>query len=177
MLKLSASLMNQRVVSLRTGDPIAIATHPVINPHNLKILGWWCKTRSNPHPLVLLSEDVRQGATKGLTIDDEDDLNPPEDLVRHQEVLEARFELMNKPVKTKRSRLGKVEDYSYNEGMYVQKLYVARPITKVFASDHILIIDRTQILEVTDRYILVRDTEVKAEATEMAPAAEALPAA
>jgi hypothetical protein len=39
---------------------------------------------------------------------------------------------------------------------------------KVFTSDDTLIIDREQILEVTDKYILVRDTEIKATAEELA---------
>jgi putative hemolysin len=58
--------------------------------------------------------------------------------------------------------------------MFVQKLYVARPLHKVFTAEDTLIIDRTQILEVTDHYILVRDTEVKAGSEEFAPAGAAL---
>jgi hypothetical protein len=67
--------------------------------------------------------------------------------------------------------LGKVSDYSYNDGFFVQKLYVARPLHKVFASEDTLVIDREQILEVTDKYILVRDTELKAGAEEFVGAA------
>lgn len=156
-------------MSLRTGGQIAVADQPVINPHNLKILGWWCKAPGGRN-LVLLTEDVREILPNGLAVNDEDALSAPEDLVRHSDVLGTHFELMEKPVKTKRHKLGKVSDFSYNEGMFIQKLYVARPLRKVFTSDDTLIIDRTQIIEVTDHYILVRDTEVKAGAEEMAAA-------
>jgi hypothetical protein len=173
MLMLSKSLVNQPVISLRSGGQIAVATGPVINPHNLKIMGWWCKASAG-RQLVLLAEDVRDIMPSGLAVNDEDDLSAPEDLVRHSDILNARFELIEKTVKTKRHKLGKVSDYSYNDGMFVQKLYVARPLHKVFTAEDTLIIDRTQILEVTDHYILVRDTEVKAGSEEFAPAGAAL---
>jgi hypothetical protein len=50
-------------------------------------------------------------------------------------------------------------------------LYVARSLIKVFSAEDTAIIDRTQILEITDTYILVRDTEVKAGEEELAGAA------
>ena len=162
-------MVNRPVMSLRTGGQIALAISPIINPHNLKILGWWCKGAGEKRQ-VLLSEDVREIMPSGLAVNDEDTLSSPDDLVRHKEVLDIRFELMEKLVKTKRQKLGRVSDFSYNDGMFVQKLYVARPLHKVFTSEDTLIIDRTQILEVTDRYILVRDSEVKATAEELAAA-------
>ncbi len=175
MLKLSGSLYNQPVMSLRTGTPISTAIEPIINPHNLKIVGWWCKAKSNSQ-LVLLAEDVRDITPGGLAVNDEDSLSNPADLVRHRDILNIQFRLMDKPVKTKRHKLGKVGDYSYNDGMFVQKLYVSAPLVKVFSADDTLIVDRTQILEVTDDYILVRDTDVKATEEELAPASAPLPA-
>src|SRR5665213_1382953 len=167
MLMLSKSLLNRPVISLRSGTQTAVALNPIINPHNLKIMGWWCKTSAG-QMRVLLADDVRELVPDGLAINDEDDLCAPEDLVRHREILDIGFQLMDKPVRTKRGKLGKVSDYSYNDGMYVQKLYVARPLRKVFTTEDTLLIDRTQILEVTDHYILVRDTEVHATADELA---------
>jgi hypothetical protein len=170
MLMLSKSLENQPVMSLRSGSQIALAVEPVINPHNLKILGWWCKT-SGGQRQVFLAEDVREILTSGLAVNDEDAMSPPEDLVRHSEILNIKFSLIDKIVRTKRNKLGKVNDFSYNDGMFVQKLYVARPLHKVFAADDVLIIDRTQIIEVTDNYIMVRDTEVTQTSEEYAGAA------
>jgi hypothetical protein len=167
MLKLSSSLINRPVLSLRTGSQIAVAEKPVINPHNLKILGWWCIPAGGGKQ-VLLADEIREDMPNGLAVNDEDALSEPADLVRQKEILDIDFELIDKQVRTKRQRVGKVSDYSYNDGMFVQKLYVARPLHKVFTSDDTLIIDREQIIEVTDKYILVRDTEVRATAEEMA---------
>ncbi len=169
---LSSTLRNRPVMSLRTGTQIAVAAEPVINPHNLKILGWWCALPGGQRA-VLLSEDVRESMPNGLAVNNEDALSDPSDLVRHKEILEINFELMDKPVRTKRQKLGRVSDFSYNDGLFVQKLYIARPLRKVFTADDTLIIDREQILEVTDKYILVRDTEIKATAEELAGGAVA----
>jgi hypothetical protein len=174
MLKLSKSLRQQPVMSLRSGAPIATALAPVINPHNLKIIGWWCKTRGATKPQILLADEVREIMATGLAVNDEDALSQSDDLVRHREILDIRFELIDKPVKTKRQKLGKVSDYSYDDkGLFVQKLYVARPLHKVFTTEDTLIIDRTQIVEVTDHYILVKDTDLKLGQEEMSPAAAA----
>lgn len=171
MLRMSNSLTNQPVVSLRSGGPVATAIEPIINPHNLKILGWWCKGPSSSKHSVLLTEDVREIIAQGLAINDETALSTPDELVRHRDILDIHFQLIDKQVKTKRQKLGKVSDYAYDDGgLFVQKLYVTRSLVKVFSSEDTLIIDRTQILEVTDHHILVRDLEVKATAKETVPA-------
>lgn len=174
---MSKSLYNQKVMSLRLGSPIAIAVEPIINPHNLKILGWWCKTPGGTKQQVLLAEDVREILPQGLAVNDADALSHSNDLVRHNEILTIHFQLLNKAVKTKRQKMGKVADFAYdNEAMLIQKLYVTRPLTKLFASEDTLIIDRNQIIEVSDHYILVRDGDVKVTEEELAPAIEAVPA-
>ncbi len=170
MLRLHSSLINQPVISLRTGNAIAVAQEPVINPHNLKILGWWCQAPGINQELILLADDVRDTSPAGLVVNNEDELNAPEDLVRHKEILDVHFKLLDKTVKTKRQKLGKVSDYSYNDGLFVQKLYVARPLVKFFSTEDTLIIDRRQIVEITDSYILVKDTEVRADEKELAGA-------
>jgi len=169
MLRLSASLRNQPELSLRSGDQITTAIEPIINPHNLKIVGWWCKAPAGKE-LVLLADNVREIMPNGLAVNDDADLSDRKDLVRHDDILKIRFQLLDKLVKTKRQKLGKVSDFSYNDGLFVQKLYVARSLAKVFSKDETLLIDRTQILEVTDNYILVRDSDVKATEEELAGA-------
>lgn len=168
MLKLSASIMNLPILSLRSGGQIGLATAPFINPHNLKILGWWCESKLTKEHLILLIEDVREITPQGIVVDDNDSLVEQGDLTRHKEIIEAQFQPIDKVVKTKHRKLGKVSDYSYNDGMFIQKLYVNRPLTSLFSNDATLIIDRTQIVEITDHYILVKDTEVEEGAAEMA---------
>lgn len=175
---MSKSLYNRPVMSLRIGRPVAVAVEPIINPHNLKILGWWCKTPGASKQHVLLAEDVREIMPQGLAINDDDALTHSDDLVRHNEILSIHFQLLDKTVKTKHHKLGKITDYVYDsEAMLVQKLHVAKPLTKLFASEDTLIIDRNQIIEVSDHYILVRDADVKVTEEELSISAEAAPAA
>lgn len=156
---LSNTLRNRPVLSLRAGGQIAVANDPVIDPNSLKILGWWCTTQHLPGEGVLLSEDVRESLPQGLAVDDESAISTPKDLVRHQEILNIKFQLLEKVVKTKRHKLGKVSDFTYDESMFVQKLYVAKPLVKLFSNEDTLLVDRRQILEVTDTYILVDDAD------------------
>lgn len=176
MLRMSTTLLNRPVVSLRSGGQIGIAMHPIINPHNLKIEGWWCNQKGSGGHSVLLASDVREIMPNGLAVNDDDALSHPDDLARHKELLAINFELLDKLVKTKSQKLGKINDYSYEDkGLFIQKLYVSRPLVKVFTTVDTLIIDRTQIIEVTDKYILVRDTEIRATDEEAVPAAAAVP--
>lgn len=170
---MSKSLYGRPVMSIRSEGKIAVATEPIINPHNLKILGWWCKSPASAKQLILLTENIREMMPDGLAVNDETALSTADELVRHREILDIRFQLPDKLVKTKRQKLGKVNDFTYDESMFVQKLYVSRSLTKIFASEDTLIIDRSQILEVTDDYILVDDAEVRATEEEMNPAAAA----
>ena len=176
MLKLSKTLFNQPVISLRSGGQIAVATEPIINPHNLKILGWWCRERGHTKSMVLLSEDVRKLAASGLAVDSEEALSAPEDLVRHKEIMDIHFILLDILVRTDKRKLGKVSDFSYNDGLFVQKLYVAKPLAHVFTMVDTLLIDRSQIVEVTNQYILVNEADIKVTESELANAPDIAPA-
>lgn len=160
MLLLSKELYGRDILSLRTGSAVALAEKPIIDPSNLKIIGWWCKSFSARDSKILLSEDVRELLPGGLAVNDEIELSEPDELVRHRDVIDLKFTLEGKQVKTKNRKLGKVSDYSFNEGYFVQKLYVEQPLVKALSNDT-LIIDRRQIIEITDRYIMVKDTEIK----------------
>ncbi len=169
-------MLNRPVMSLRSGARIGTASEPIINPHNLKIEGWWCTVKGGNGHSVLLANEVREIMANGLAVNDDDALSHPDDLVRHKDVLNIHFELIDKLVKTKRQKLGKINDYSYEDsGLFIQKLYVSRPLHKVFTTVDTLIIDRTQIVEVTDRYILVRDVDVTETEDESIPATAAVP--
>ena len=155
---LSKELHSQPVLSLRSGGPVAVTDRPIIDPNNLKIIGWWCNEPRSQSKKVLLVEDVREFLPTGLAINDHTELVEAADLVRHQKVLALDFSLIGKTVRTKSRKLGKVSDYSFNDGYFVQKLYVEQPMVKVLSADT-LIVDRTQIIEITDHHIVVKDAE------------------
>ncbi|MDQ3065052.1 MAG: hypothetical protein M3Q36_02165 [bacterium] len=165
MMRLSQQVSNVPIMSLRTGGRVATAIEPIINPNNLKIEGWFCEDAFNKQQVVLLAGDVRDFVPQGIAVNDHEALSDPEDLIRLKEVLELEFELIGKPVVTnQRRRMGKVADYALDpEAMMIQKLYVTRPLYKSL-TDGQLTIDRSQIIEITDKRIVVRDVDVKIEA-------------
>ncbi len=160
MLKLSDTIMNQPVLSLRTGGPIAVAYEPIINPNNLKIEGFYCQEagRNNKNPLALLTQDIREWIPQGFAVNDHEDLSEPDDLLRLQPIMKLQFELLGKAVYTQnKKRLGKVADFALDvESFTVEKLYVGQNIVKNFSGTS-LVVDKNQIVEITDKRIIIRD--------------------
>lgn len=158
MLQLSANLANQAVLSLRTGGQVATALEPIINPDNLKIEGFFCDDKFEKKQLVLLTQDIRDHVAKGFVVNDHEVLMEPVDLIRLKKVMELRFSLIGKAVVTvTKQRLGKINDYAVDDAaLYVQKLYVTQGLVKNLTGGT-LSIDRGQIVEITDRKIVVQD--------------------
>lgn len=159
MLKLSSALINQPVLSLRTGRPVGLAIGPIIDPNNLSIAGLYCQDPHKPkHPLVLLAQDVREWIPQGFAVNDYDVLTEPDELVRLKKVMDMEFTLIGKPVYTQsKRRIGKVNDYSVDASSFqVQKLYVGQSIFKNLTGAALLV-DRNQIIEITSKRIIIRD--------------------
>ncbi|MEO8785117.1 MAG: hypothetical protein ABI221_02265 [Candidatus Saccharimonadales bacterium] len=145
-------------MSLRTGAQVATATAPIINPNNLKIEGWYCLDKFTKDPLILLSQDVRDVVNQGIVINDHEVLASPEELIRLLPILELQFELLGKPVfTTNKRRLGKLNDYAVDmPSLYVKKLYVSQSIMKSFSGGS-LSVDRDQVIEITQRKVIIAD--------------------
>lgn len=145
-------------MSLRTGQPVATATTPIINPNNLKIEGFYCTDRFDKQELILLWQDIRDVIPQGFVIDDHDVLIDGSDLVRLKDIMALNFSLIGKPVITlSKDRVGKVSDYATDiETMYIQKLYVSQNVLKSFTGGS-LGVDRNQINEITDKKIIIND--------------------
>lgn len=170
MLQLGKNLVNRPVMSLRTGGEVAIALEPIINPDNLKIEGWFCQDRFSKDHLVLLTQDVREIYKNGIIVNDHDVLVEPKELIRLQKVLELQYELINKPVQTaNKKKIGKVSDYAVElPSLYIQKLYVAQSLIKSFNGGG-LSVDRNQIVEVTNKRVVVQDPLQPIKATQAMP--------
>ena len=158
MLQLSNFLYNRPVLSLRTGGQVATAIAPLLNPKDLKVEGFYCTDSMSNKQLILVSQDVREVSQRGFIVNDYDVLAEPDDLVRLHDVLELGFDLLKKPVETVGiDKVGKVNDFATDiSTMYVQKLYVSQPIWKNLTGGS-LSVDRTQIVEVTTKRIIIND--------------------
>jgi len=158
MLQLSETLLDRPVLSLRAGGQVAQIEAAIINPRNLKLEGFYVTDSVDKQPLILLYQDIRELLPQGYIINDHDVLADPDDLVRMKDVLDMRFELMKMPVvTTSKDSVGKVTDYAVEiSTMYIQKLYVSQSIWKNLAGGS-LSIDRSQIVEVSNKQIVISE--------------------
>jgi len=159
MLQLSGSFLNRPVLGLQTGGQVATTISPIINPNNLKVEGFYCQDAFDRKiTSVLLSQDIRDVIVQGFVVNDHNSLSEPGELVRLRDIMNIRFELLGKQVvTTAKQKLGKVVDYATDlDSMYIQKLYVAPPMYKNLTGGN-LGVDRTQIVEIGDKKIIVQD--------------------
>jgi sporulation protein YlmC with PRC-barrel domain len=165
MLQLSGMLLNRPILSLRIGRPVATTIGPVINPNNLKIEGFYCQENKSRKFRILLSQDIRDIMPQGIVVNDQDALSDPDELVRLQDVLSLGFDPIGKQVTTTtKEKVGKVNDYAVEiDGLYIQKLYVSQSLFKSLGGGT-LGIDRTQIVEITNKTIIVHDLHGKVPA-------------
>ena len=161
MLTFGQNLIGKNILSLRIGRPIGVAGEPIINPNNLKIEGWHAQELDSKKMLILLSQDVRDILPQGFVVNDHEALTNPHELVRLSETLKHNFSVIDKAiVTTGRKRLGKVTDYTFEkDGFFIQKLYVSQSLLKSFTGGA-LMIDRSQIVEITHKKIVVKEATV-----------------
>jgi sporulation protein YlmC with PRC-barrel domain len=111
----------------------------------------------NEHPYCFhkASEDI---LPQGIVINDYEDLSDPDELVRLKEILELHFELLGKSVvTTNKEKVGKVSDFAADsQTLFVQKLYVNQSILKSLNTGQ-LSIDRNQIIEITNKKIIIKE--------------------
>lgn len=158
MIVLNKSLEDTPVMSLQTGGQLGITGAPIIDPRKLQVLAFYVSGQRIHETSILHTSDVREIGPLGMIVNAADDIMPlDQDLVRLQEVVSLQFSLLEKTVidDTKR-KLGKVREFSVeSDSFFIQKLYVSQSIMKNISNAN-LIIDRGQIIEITDKIIVVR---------------------
>lgn len=150
-------------MSLQTGAEIGRASQLIIDPRQLKIVAFYCKgPRLDVNPAILNVSDIREIGSIGLIVDSADVLMSPDDLVRLKEVLDFNFQLEGKTVVNESGhKLGQVTNYTLDGTMlYVMKIHVRPGGWRAWKVTE-LIIDRNQIIEVTDDEVVVSDARDK----------------
>jgi|JI10StandDraft_1071094.scaffolds.fasta_scaffold12175_7 sporulation protein YlmC with PRC-barrel domain len=170
MLKLASNLYDLPIVSLRTGARIGTAQKPILNPNNLKIEGWYALSIYEKGVKVLPSAEVREITRLGIAVNDHEAITDPSELIRMKNVLDINFELLGKSVVTQsRKHLGKVEDYASDlESFFVHRLYVKPRAISILTKDQ-LTVDRQQIVEITNKKIVIKDIEATEKVLFTAP--------
>jgi len=145
-------------MSLRTSAPVATTTSFILNPNNLKVEGFYCEDRFEKGKPILLTQDIRDILQQGLVINDYEVLAKADELVRLKDVLDLNFQLIGKQVvTTSKHKIGKVIDFAVETNtFYVQKIYVSQSLIKSLNAGQ-LSVDRTQIVEITNKKIVIQE--------------------
>ena len=165
MLIKDTDLINYPVLSLHMSGMIAKTTEAIIDPSDLKIVGFYLtgpEVGDGEHGDILQIRDVREFSNLGMVIDSSDEFVNADDVIKLKEVIDINFQLIGKKVETKKkTKLGKVIGYTVNPADFmIQQIVVQRPFMKSFL-DPELLIGRSEIVNVDDEKVVVRDEEKK----------------
>ena len=160
----STKLLNYPVLSIHVGGMIAKTTSLIIDPNDLKIVGFQLTGPEvgGDNGTILQVKDIREFSNIGMVVDSIDEFVSPGDVIKLDEILNLNFELIGKKVESKKgSKIGKVSGFSVNtEDFMIQQFVVQRPVMKSFL-DPELLIGRSEIEKVTDEKVIVKDEEEK----------------
>lgn len=162
MLISYSRLIGAPILSIQAGGPIATIKNAIVDPDNLKILGFNLEGPLLNHTdaTILDVRSIREYSQLGMVIDNIEELVAPDDVIKIQKVLELNFDLINLKVKTKKgTKLGHLIDYTVtSEDFVVQQIIVKRPLVKALV-DPELTISRKEIVEITDYEVIIKDEE------------------
>jgi uncharacterized protein YrrD len=147
-------------MSLQTGTQLAVLALPLIDPDNLKIVAYEVEgAMLTERPSFLRIDDIREFSSPGMIIDSSDEFVGKSDVIRIKQLQELDFRLIGMAVTDEAGhRLGKVEDYVLdNSSFIIKQLVVKRGLLKSLG-DTSLLIDRTQIVEINNRSIIIKSS-------------------
>lgn len=162
MFILASHLSNLPIIALQNSAIVANVGDLIIDPTKLELMALYAKQPGwRGQEAVLMVRDIREIAREGLVVDSLEDIEDVSEIVRLKELVEHPFKLMGIKVASESgSNLGHVEDASIDTETYqVDKLYVRPSLLRNFLLNN-LVINRKQIVSVTDKEIVVRDATV-----------------
>lgn len=163
MLLLNDRILTMPVVSLQTGRRLATLSSSIVDPRQLHIVAFYCDGPNlDVDPAVLYTDDIREVSSLGMIVDSAENIMSPDDLVRLQEVINFNFKLDDmKVVDESGQKLGKVVNFSVETNtFFIIKIHVQPGLLQALhTTEHI--IDRSQIVEINDKTIVVKSADVK----------------
>lgn len=161
MLIYANRLLGTPILSMQAGGEIGRISGIVVDPNNLKIIALYASGATPSRTQNILDiNSIREYSTYGAVIDSSDEFIEKDDVIKIRDTINLRFSLPGLKVETKKgTKLGRVMDYTVTDDNFtVEQLIVKRPALKSFL-DPELTIPRTEIVEVTDDKIIVKDEE------------------
>ena len=152
------------ILSLHVGQPIAEVVSSIIDPNDLKIIGFVVGGGVVGGEIgnILRTESIREYSNIGMIVDSEDVFVSRVDVMKIDEIMSLEFKLAGlKCVTRKGKKLGNIISYTVVTTTFeIMQIVVQRPVLKAFI-DPELVISRNEIVEVDDYKVTVKDEEDK----------------
>ncbi len=154
--------MPQPVMSLQTGTELAQTSEVIIDPRQLVIVALYVTgSLLDTEPAVLHTSDIRELGGMGCIVNDSSALMELEGLVRLEEIVNFKFDIFGMPVIDEHGKhLGKVDTITFEATTYtVQQIQTRRSLLSSLShASHV--INRSQIISVTNESIIVRSPSI-----------------
>jgi sporulation protein YlmC with PRC-barrel domain len=155
-------------MGLQTGTQLASTKAPVIDPANLQIVAYELEgPMLVERPSFVRIADVRELSDVGLIVDSSDEFVGLSDVISIEKIYNLNFKLIGLTVIDQaKHKLGKVSNYSLNTSDFmIQQIHVGRSGLRSLSETELLI-HRSQIVEINDRSIIVRQAAQKLQPVE-----------
>jgi uncharacterized protein YrrD len=160
MLVLSSRFNATPILSLQTGTRIAQTVRALVDPTNLSINAFEVEgPMLVEQPSFLRVNEIREIGSLGMIVDGSDELVGLDDVIKLRKLYDLSFDLIGMPVITEqKQKLGKVEEYTVDSDSFViQQLRIKRGLLRGI-TDTGLLINRSQVISITDNEIIVQST-------------------
>lgn len=167
MLLIGSKVIRASIMGLQTGTRLAVTKEPIIDPATLKIIAYEVDgPLLTEHPSFLRIADIRELSPIGMIIDSNDEFVGHDDVIEISKLLELGFKLIGvNVIDDTGKKLGKVVDYIIDtDSFFVQQLKVKQKMMKSLTNTELLI-NRTQIVEISNTTITVKSTRKKIKQT------------
>ena len=168
MLYYNSGLIGLPVREARSGDTVALVEKLIIDPRSFTLAAFRLTTADKKHSYMVTDSIAEVSLKHGIFFSDTDAISELAELPRLQEVIDLGFELIKLPVRTmgakklSSQKLGSVEDFVVDDTSFaVFQIVVKRGLFSSFLPE--LAINRQQILELTNRELIVDDAYAKSE--------------
>lgn len=154
-------MLRMPVMSLHVGGRVADTSEAIVDPEDLRVIAYTLDgplVKKDPEVGDILStDDIREVGDSGLIVDSTDRFVERGDVVRFDEVMDLRFNLIGLKVVTQDGKkIGKVSDYTLDSSTFmIYQLIVQRPFMSSLI-DPELTINRSQIVEIDDYKVTIK---------------------
>ncbi len=172
MLVLGSTMIEKPVLSLHVGAPIAVTTFDLVDPENLHVIAYGVdgpEIKNDPEVGNILDvRDIRENSQQGIIVNSSDVFVNAGDVIQIDKVAELNFSLIGLKVVTRQGKkIGKIVDYTIDSNSFmVYQLIVQKPIGFSSLNEPQLTINRSQIVEIDDYKVTIKNDKQEVKVVE-----------